>query len=169
MNSSSLSDAFDQLTVSDDQIDILLAEVQVICFLWLSILLLVIASNCNYFVLNTTHLRRCDYFFNTTHLERLSSLLRTLLQLQNLFKFDQVENLEKDYGSAASNVDKTNDIKDGVICGDEMKKIIADLFMDNVRLRKQTNRVTRHALKLDMTASVDSPSMENVTNIQKYI
>lgn len=98
-------------------------------------------------------------------LETISSLLQTPLQLQNLFKFDQVENLEKDYGSAASNVDKTNDIKDGVIYGDEMRKIIADLFIDNVRLRKQTNRVTRHALKLDMTASVDSPSMETVTNI----
>jgi hypothetical protein len=95
----------------------------------------------------------------------LSSLLQTLLYLQNLFKFVQVENLEKDTGSAASNVDKTNDIKDGVICGDEMRKIISDLFLDNVRLRKQTNRVTRHALKLDMTASVDSPSIENVTNI----
>jgi hypothetical protein len=32
-------------------------------------------------------------------------------------------------------------------------------------LRKQTNRVARHALKLDSTTSVDSPSIENVTNI----
>lgn len=102
LQSSSSTDAFNKLKTSDDQIDILLAE---------------------------------------------------------------VENLEKDTGSAASNVDKTNDIKDGVICGDEMRKIISDLFLDNVRLRKQTNRVTRHALKLDMTASVDSPSIENVTNI----
>ncbi|XP_027355083.1 PX domain-containing protein EREL1 [Abrus precatorius] len=101
-SSPSLPDAFNQLTTSDDQIDIVLAE---------------------------------------------------------------VENLEKDYGSEASNVDKTNDIKDGVICDDEMRKIIADLFIDNVRLRKQTNRVTRHALKLDMTASDDSPSMETVTSI----
>ncbi|KAJ1410936.1 PX domain superfamily, partial [Sesbania bispinosa] len=102
MNSSSLTDAFNQLTLSDDQIDILLAE---------------------------------------------------------------VENLEKDYVSAASDVDKINDLKDGVICDDELRKIIADLFIDNVRLRKQTNRVTRHALKLDMTASDDSPSMETVTSI----
>nr|KYP43429.1 hypothetical protein KK1_035152 [Cajanus cajan] len=102
MNSSSLTDAFNQLTTSDDQMDILLAEVQ---------------------------------------------------------------NLEKDYGSEASNVDKTNDIKDGVICDDEVRKMIADLFTDNVRLRKQTNHVTRHALKLDMTASEDSPSMETVTSI----
>ncbi|XP_061340983.1 PX domain-containing protein EREL1-like isoform X2 [Gastrolobium bilobum] len=99
MNSSSLTDAFNQLTTSDDQIDILLAEVQVIYFL------------------------------------------------------------------DASNVDKTNDIKDGVICDDELRKIVADLFIDNVRLRKQTNRVTRHALKLDMTASDDSPSMETVASI----
>lgn len=63
MNSSSLSDAFDQLTVSDDQTDILLAEVHVICFLWHSIFL----PSCKYFVLNTTHL------------ERLSSLLQTRL------------------------------------------------------------------------------------------
>ncbi|TKY74744.1 hypothetical protein E2542_SST03507 [Spatholobus suberectus] len=101
MNSSSLTDAFNQLTTSDDQMDILLAE---------------------------------------------------------------VKNLEKDYGSGASNVDKTNDIKDGVICDDELRKIIADLFIDNVKLRKQTNCVTRHALKLDMTASDDSPSMETVTS-----
>lgn len=66
----------------------------------------------------------------------------------------------------ASNVDKTtNDIKDGVICDDEVRKIIADLFIDNVRLRKQTNRVTRQALKLDMTASDDSPSVETLTSI----
>ncbi|RZC06130.1 PX domain-containing protein EREL1 isoform B [Glycine soja] len=103
VNSSSSTDAFNQLTTSDDQMDILLAE---------------------------------------------------------------VENLEKDYGSAASNVDKTtNDIKDGVICDDEVRKIIADLFIDNVRLRKQTNRVTRQALKLDMTASDDSPSVETLTSI----
>ncbi|RZC15340.1 PX domain-containing protein EREL1 isoform E [Glycine soja] len=106
VNSSSSTDAFNQLTTSDDQMDILLAE---------------------------------------------------------------VENLEKDYGSAACNVDKTNDIKDGVICDDEVRKIIADLFIDNVRLRKQTNRVTRHALKLDMTASDDSPSVETVTSIEKYM
>ncbi|CAJ1973702.1 unnamed protein product [Sphenostylis stenocarpa] len=101
MNSSSLNDAFNQLTTSDDQMDILLAE---------------------------------------------------------------VESLEKEYGSAASNVDKTNGIKDGVICDDEVGKIIADLFIDNVRLRKQTNRVTRHALKFDMTASDDTPSMETVSS-----
>ncbi|CAI8599616.1 unnamed protein product [Vicia faba] len=76
----------------------------------------------------------------------------------------EVENLEKDYRNAAFNVDKTNDVQDGVICGDEMRKIIADLFVDNVRLRKQTNQITRHALKLEMTTSVDSPSIENVTN-----
>ncbi|KAK7352694.1 hypothetical protein VNO80_18122 [Phaseolus coccineus] len=102
MNSSSLSDAFNKLTTSDNQMDILLSE---------------------------------------------------------------VENLDKEYGSAASNVDKANGIKDGVICDDEVGKIIADLFMDNVRLRKQTNRVTRHALKLDMTASDDTPSMETVSSI----
>ncbi|KAK7311882.1 hypothetical protein RJT34_10334 [Clitoria ternatea] len=102
MNSSSLTDAFNQLTTSDDQIDVLLAE---------------------------------------------------------------VENLEKDYRSAASDVDKTNDIKDGVICDDELRKFIADLFIDNVRLRKQTNHVTRNALKLDMTARDGSPSMETVTSI----
>ncbi|KAK7351378.1 hypothetical protein VNO77_10781 [Canavalia gladiata] len=102
MNSSSFTDAFSQLTTSDDQIDILLAE---------------------------------------------------------------VEAIEKDHGSVVSNVDKTNDIKDGVICDDELRKIITDLFIDNVKLRKQTNRVTRHALKLDMTASDDSPSTETVTSI----
>ncbi|KAL2346702.1 hypothetical protein Fmac_000702 [Flemingia macrophylla] len=102
MNSSSLTDGFTQLTTSDDQMDILLAEVQ---------------------------------------------------------------NLEKNYESEASDVDKTNDIKDGVICDDGVRKMIADLFTDNVRLRKHTNRITRHALKLDMTASEDSRSMETITSI----
>ncbi|RDY14290.1 PX domain-containing protein EREL1, partial [Mucuna pruriens] len=77
----------------------------------------------------------------------------------------EVENLEKDNRSSASNVDKTNDIKDGAFCDEEVRKFIADLFIDNVRLRKQTNHVTRHALKLDMTTSDDSPSMETVTSI----
>lgn len=83
--------------------------------------------------------------------------MQICLKLRNLFKFEQVKNLEKDYGNAAFIVDKTNDIQDGVICGDEMRKIIADLFADNVRLRKQTNQITRHALKLEMTTCVDSP------------
>lgn len=90
--------------------------------------------------------------------------MQICLYLQNLFKFEQVESLEKDYGNAAFIGEKTNDIQDGAICGDEMRKIIADLFVDNVRLRKQTNQITRHALKLDMTTSVVSPSIENVTN-----
>ncbi|XP_022636575.1 PX domain-containing protein EREL1 isoform X2 [Vigna radiata var. radiata] len=102
MNSSSLSDAFNQLTTSDDQMDILLSE---------------------------------------------------------------VENLDKEYGSAVSSVDKANGTKDGVICDDEVGKIITDLFMDNVRLRKQTNRVARHALKLDMTGTDDTPSMETIESI----
>lgn len=41
MNPSSLHDASNRLTTADDQIDILLAEVQILSFLWLSVLLLV--------------------------------------------------------------------------------------------------------------------------------
>ncbi|CAL0305720.1 unnamed protein product [Lupinus luteus] len=78
---------------------------------------------------------------------------------------EEVENLGKDYGCATSNVDKNNDINGGVICDDELTKILADLFMDNVRLRKQTNSITRHALKSDMGESDDSTSMEIVTSI----
>ncbi|XP_019415544.1 PREDICTED: uncharacterized protein LOC109327029 [Lupinus angustifolius] len=77
---------------------------------------------------------------------------------------EEVENLGKDYGCAATNVDKTNDINGGVICDDELTKFLADLFMDNVRLRKQTNSITRHALKWDMRASDDSTLMESVTS-----
>ncbi|MED6182485.1 hypothetical protein PIB30_028865 [Stylosanthes scabra] len=78
----------------------------------------------------------------------------------------EVENLGKDYGSGTSSVDKTNKIKDGILCDDEVRKIIADLFMDNVRLRKQTNRITRQAFKLDLKENdASSPSMENVTSI----
>ncbi|RYQ94430.1 hypothetical protein Ahy_B08g089336 isoform B [Arachis hypogaea] len=80
------------------------------------------------------------------------------------FLIREVENLGKDYGSGASSVDKTNKIKDGILCDDEVRKIIADLFMDNVRLRKQTNRITRQAFKLDMKENDASPT-ENVTSI----
>ncbi|KAF7817259.1 PX domain-containing protein EREL1 [Senna tora] len=75
----------------------------------------------------------------------------------------EVENLGKDRGNAASDVDKINDIKDGVIYEDELQKILADLLVDNARMRKQMNSVTRHALKLDMSASDDSP-VETVTS-----
>ncbi|KAE9603702.1 putative Phox domain-containing protein [Lupinus albus] len=102
MNSSSLTDTFNQLAKSDDQINILLEE---------------------------------------------------------------VENLGKEYVYAASNVDKTNDINGGVICDDELTKFLADLFIYNVRLRKQTNNITWHALKSDMRASDDSTSMETVTSV----
>ncbi|RYR44608.1 hypothetical protein Ahy_A08g040919 isoform B [Arachis hypogaea] len=74
------------------------------------------------------------------------------------FLIREVENLGKDYGSGASSVDKTNKIKDGILCDDEVRKIIADLFMDNVRLRKQTNRITRQAFKLDMKENDASPT-----------
>ncbi|KAL1346935.1 PX domain-containing protein EREL1 isoform X2 [Arachis hypogaea] len=80
------------------------------------------------------------------------------------FLIREVENLGKDYGSGASSVDKTNKIKDGILCDDEVRKIIADLFMDNVRLRKQTNRITRQAFKLDMKENDASPT-KNVTSI----
>jgi hypothetical protein len=49
-SSSSLNDAFNQLKTSDDQIDILLAEVRIIFFLWLVMLLPVAESSSNYFV-----------------------------------------------------------------------------------------------------------------------
>jgi len=61
LQSSSSTDAFNQLKTSDDQIDILLAEVQVIIFLWLSMFLPVAESSSN-------------YLFNTAHFETIFSL-----------------------------------------------------------------------------------------------
>lgn len=62
LQSSSSTDAFNKLKTSDDQIDILLAEVQVIIFLWLSIFLPVAESSSN-------------YLFNTTHFDIIFSLV----------------------------------------------------------------------------------------------
>ena len=79
--------------------------------------------------------------------------------------FDQVGNLAKDNGSATSTAHKINDFEDGVIPDDDLRKIIADLFVDNVRLRKQMNCVTRHYLKLDNNpGSDDFPLSETVTS-----
>ncbi|KAI4316341.1 hypothetical protein L6164_024329 [Bauhinia variegata] len=85
MNSSSSTDALNQLTISNDRIGLLLAE---------------------------------------------------------------VKDLGPDDGSAASDVDNFN--------GDELRKIIVDLLVENATMRKQINCVTRHTLKLDVMSASDS-------------
>ncbi|KAI4337305.1 hypothetical protein L6164_015738 [Bauhinia variegata] len=71
----------------------------------------------------------------------------------------EVEHLGQDDESVASDVDTTSEIKDGITSDGELRKIIADLFLDNATLRKQINYVTRHALKLDVIPKSDgSPS-----------
>jgi len=62
LQSSSSTDAFNKLKTSDDQIDILLAEVQVIIFLWLSMFLPAAELSSN-------------YLFNTTHFDTIFSLI----------------------------------------------------------------------------------------------
>ncbi|KAK4274446.1 hypothetical protein QN277_017662 [Acacia crassicarpa] len=81
------------------------------------------------------------------------------------FLLAEVENLGKDRGMAASEVDKTDEIKDGVVYDDELQKMITDLFIDNARMRKKMNRVTRYALKMDKSESDDSPVDTVTSNI----
>ncbi|KAJ7958789.1 Phox (PX) domain protein [Quillaja saponaria] len=91
-NTSSLADALDQLTTSDDRIGLLLSE---------------------------------------------------------------VADLVKDNENASSGVDKINDMKYeyDMINDGELRKVIADLLIDNARLRKQVNSVTRHAVKLNIMSA----------------
>jgi len=49
VNSTSSIDAFNQLTTSDDQMDILLVEVHIISFLCLSMFSSIVELSCNYF------------------------------------------------------------------------------------------------------------------------
>lgn len=47
-------------------------------------------------------------------------------------------------------VDETHDNNDSTSLDDELRKMLADIFVDNARLRKQVNSVTRHALRVDI-------------------
>ncbi|XP_023874087.2 PX domain-containing protein EREL1 isoform X1 [Quercus suber] len=67
----------------------------------------------------------------------------------------------------ASGVDESHDINDAAI-DDELRKMLADVFIDNARLRKQVNSVTRRALRVDIISNKkedeEAPSGKIVVN-----
>lgn len=42
-------------------------------------------------------------------------------------------------------------IDDATTTDDELRKTLANIFIDNVKLRKQLNSVLRHSLKMDVS------------------
>ncbi|KAL4650859.1 hypothetical protein ACB092_01G117800 [Castanea dentata] len=69
--------------------------------------------------------------------------------------------------TTASGVDESHDINDAAI-DDELRKMLADVFVDNARLRKQVNSVTRRALRVDILSNKkedeEAPSENIVVN-----
>lgn len=69
--------------------------------------------------------------------------------------------------TTASGVDESHDINDAAI-DDELRKMLADVFIDNARLRKQVNSVTRRALRVDIISNKkedeEAPSGKIVAN-----
>ena len=80
---------------------------------------------------------------------------------------DQVQLLTENNETTASGVDESHDINDAAI-DDELRKMLADVFIDNARLRKQVNSVTRRALRVDITSNKkedkEGPSGKIVVN-----
>lgn len=60
------------------------------------------------------------------------------------------ENNETTASGVGVGVDETHDKNDSTSLDDELRKMLADIFVDNARLRKQVNSVTRHALRVDI-------------------
>lgn len=65
--------------------------------------------------------------------------------------------------SGASEIHDTND--ETRTMDDELRKMLADIFIDNARLRKQVNFIIRRALKMDVMSKQDgAPSEKIVVN-----
>ncbi|KAK4600748.1 hypothetical protein RGQ29_010394 [Quercus rubra] len=79
----------------------------------------------------------------------------------------EVQLLTENNETTASGVDESHDINDAAI-DDELRKMLADVFIDNARLRKQVNSVTRRALRVDITSNKkedeEGPSGKIVVN-----
>lgn len=95
----------------------------------------------------------CNMFMNYYW---LINLLSWLYQLYLIWIFlpeiDQAQLLTENNETTASGVgvDETHDNNDSTSLDDELRKMLADIFVDNARLRKQVNSVTRHALRVDI-------------------
>lgn len=80
---------------------------------------------------------------------------------------DQAQLLTENNETTASGVDESHDINDAAI-DDELRKMLADVFVDNARLRKQVNSVTRRALRMDILSNKkedeEAPSGNIVVN-----
>lgn len=59
--------------------------------------------------------------------------------------------------AAASDVDEHHDMVDGTsTTDDELRKMLAEIIVDNARLRKQVNSVIRRALKINLSNKEDA-------------
>ncbi|XP_048332586.2 PX domain-containing protein EREL1 isoform X2 [Ziziphus jujuba] len=64
----------------------------------------------------------------------------------------EAELLAQDNGAATSDLEEGCDmVNDAIRADDELRKVLADIIVDNARLRKQVNSVIRHALQTDMS------------------
>ncbi|GAV60521.1 PX domain-containing protein [Cephalotus follicularis] len=60
--------------------------------------------------------------------------------------------------TSVSNGGKTHDVKEDMRTDDELRKMLVEIFMDNVNLRKQVNFVVGRALKSDMMSNLNGES-----------
>jgi hypothetical protein len=82
-------------------------------------------------------------------------------------EIDQAQLLTGKNETTVSGVDEIHDIDDETrTIDDELRKMLADIFTDNARLRKQVISITRHALKLEIMSKKEdeAPSGKNVVN-----
>lgn len=92
----------------------------------------------------------------------LHVLILILLTLNSFFpQIGQAQLLAEDSEAAASaNVEKTHD-NNVLATDDELREVIADILVDNAKLRKQVNSVLRQAL-LFRNNEAPPPSRDNL-------
>lgn len=66
--------------------------------------------------------------------------------------------------TTASGVNEFHDINGTRTIDDELRMVMADIFIDNARLRKQVNSITRRALKMGMSKKEDETPGKNVVD-----
>ncbi|KAG2700172.1 hypothetical protein I3760_07G220100 [Carya illinoinensis] len=78
----------------------------------------------------------------------------------------EAQHLTETNETAASGVGEIHGMNDETrTMDDELRKMLADIFIDNARLRKQVNFIIRRVLKMDdMSKQDEAPSEKNVVN-----
>ena len=76
----------------------------------------------------------------------------------------QAELLSKEDGDSASDFDDGHEIsEDATTTDNELRKTLANILIDNVKLRKQLNSVLHHALKTDISNKDDGSPPEEMS------